>query len=107
MHYVPPVRVVATIDKRSLRLLAMLEGGALVQAVLLAVLSFTGQVTVGLLILFTALLGLLTGLNQPIRQSLVNRLVPVADLPPAVAMNAVIFNTARIVGPSIAGFVIH
>jgi MFS family permease len=107
MVAISPFAGVIADRQRSLRLLAMLEGAALVQAILLAMLSFTGQINVELLILLTALLGLLTGLNQPIRQSLVNRLVPVADLPPAVAMNAVIFNTARIVGPSIAGFVIH
>ena len=93
--------------QRDLRLMALLQVACLVQAAFLAALAFTGQITVELLIVFTAALGVVNGINQPLRQSLVNRLVPPADLAPAVAMNAVIFNVARIIGPSIAGFVIH
>jgi MFS family permease len=93
--------------QRDLRLMALLQVAGLLQAALLAGLSFAGLVTVELLIAFTAALGVAYGLNQPLRQSFVNRLVPPADLASAVAMNAVIFNIARIIGPSIAGFVIH
>ncbi len=93
--------------QRDLRLLALLQVICLLQAGLLAALAFAGHVTVALLIVFTAALGVVNGINQPLRQSLVNRLVPPADIAPAVAMNAVIFNVARIIGPSIAGFVIH
>jgi MFS family permease len=107
MVAISPFAGVIADRQRGLRLLALLEAASLLQAVVMAILSFTGLITVELLIVFTALLGVLAGLTQPIRQSLVNRLVPSADLPPAVAMNAVIFNTARILGPSIAGFVIH
>jgi predicted MFS family arabinose efflux permease len=44
--------------------------------------------------------------NQPARLALVPSLVPLADLGSAVAINAIIFNTARFIGPIAAGFAI-
>ena len=44
--------------------------------------------------------------NQPARLALVPSLVPVADLGPAVAINSVIFNLARFIGPIFAGLAI-
>lgn len=93
--------------QRDLRLMALLQLVCLLQSALLAALAFAGLVTVEILIVATMVLGCAYGLNQPLRQSFINRLVPPSDLAPAVALNAVIFNIARIVGPSVAGFVIH
>ena len=44
--------------------------------------------------------------NQPARLALVPSLVPRADLGAAVAINSVIFNLARFVGPIFAGLAI-
>ena len=44
--------------------------------------------------------------NQPARLALVPSLVPRADLGAAVAINSVIFNLARFVGPMLAGLAI-
>ena len=44
--------------------------------------------------------------NQPARLALVPSLVPQADLGAAVAINSVVFNLARFIGPMFAGFAI-
>jgi MFS family permease len=43
---------------------------------------------------------------MPARQSLVNQLVNVEDLPNAIALNSSMINAARIVGPGIAGVLV-
>ena len=91
----------------SLRLLTILQSLCLLQAAALAVLSFLGLMSVELLVILTLLLGVIMGFNQPIRQSLITQLVRKQDLAPAVAMTSVIYNVARVIGPAIAGFVIH
>lgn len=63
-------------------------------------------ITVELLFAFTLILGASTGFDQPARQSLVYSLVPREDLTSAVAINSIIFNTARFIGPAVAGVVI-
>jgi MFS family permease len=76
------------------------------QATALFVLVVTGHITIELLFAFTLILGASTGFDQPARQSLVYGLVPREDLTSAVAINSMIFNTARFIGPAIAGVVI-
>ena len=76
------------------------------QAAALFVLVVTGHITIELLFAFTLILGASTGFDQPARQSLVYGLVPREDLTSAVAINSMIFNTARFIGPAIAGVVI-
>jgi MFS family permease len=44
--------------------------------------------------------------GQPARLSIVNSLVPKQDLSSAIALGSTSFNASRIVGPSIAGFII-
>lgn len=81
----------------------------IVQALQAAALFFLvafDLITVELLFAFTLVLGASTGFDQPARQSLVYSLVPRADLTSAVAINSIIFNTARFIGPAIAGIVI-
>jgi len=50
--------------------------------------------------------GFLNAWSHPARQALVPSLVPLEDLPAAVAMNSVFFNTARFIGPALAGVII-
>lgn len=58
------------------------------------------------LVLMVALIGAFTGLNQPARLALVPSLVPREHMPTAIALNAVVFNCARFVGPAVAGIII-
>ncbi len=76
------------------------------QATALYLLVAFDLINIQLLFLFTLILGASTGFDQPARQSLVYSLVRREDLTPAVAINSIIFNTARFIGPAIAGVVI-
>jgi predicted MFS family arabinose efflux permease len=62
--------------------------------------------TVGLLVALTAFQGVVVAFNQPARLALVPSLVTHADLAPAVAINSVVFNLARFIGPMLAGLAI-
>lgn len=75
-------------------------------AAVLAVLTYTGTITIiGLFVLALAL-GSANALNQPARLALVSNLVPPPLLGSAVALNSLVFNTARFIGPAVAGVVI-
>jgi MFS family permease len=51
-------------------------------------------------------LGVVTAFETPVRQSFVIEMVGPRDLPNAVALNSSIYNTGRVIGPTIAGIVI-
>ena len=76
------------------------------QAGLLALLIATGLITIWLLFALVLLLGIASALAQPARLALIPSLVDRASLPSALAFNSVMFNTARFIGPAIAGVVI-
>jgi len=78
----------------------------LVQALVLFGATASGHVTVGLIVVLTTIHGILVAFNQPARLALVPSLVPRPDLGSAVAINSVIFNLARFVGPIFAGLAI-
>ncbi len=55
---------------------------------------------------FAFFLGLINAFDVPARHAFIGELVEKADITNAIALNSVAFNSARIVGPLIAGFVI-
>src|SRR6266567_3648236 len=76
------------------------------QASLLAVLVATDLITIHLLFTLVLLLGIASAISQPSRLALIPALVDRASLPSALAINSVLFNLARFVGPAIAGILI-
>ncbi|HYM31501.1 MAG TPA: MFS transporter [Candidatus Cybelea sp.] len=79
---------------------------AMAQAVALALLSYAGVIDIWSLFLLTLMLGCANAIAQPARLALVPNLVEREGLSSAVAINSVVFNGARFVGPALAGFVI-
>ena len=77
-----------------------------IEASLLADLVYTGAITIELLLGLTLLLGVFNAVAQPSRLALIPTLVDRAALPSALAINAIIFNSARFLGPAVAGVVI-
>ena len=77
-----------------------------IEASLLAVLVYTEAITIELLFGLTLLLGIFNAVGQPSRLELIPTLVDRAALPSALAINAIIFNSARFLGPAVAGIVI-
>lgn len=90
------------------RRLVFLSGQLIVLsgAVTLAVMQGLEAVTPWLLLALTFLLDTGTALRQPAYQATVGDLVPRAELPTAIALNSIAFNTARSVGPALGGIVV-
>ena len=91
-------------DKRRL-LLATQTGLALV-ALILGVLDVTGIVQYWQVLVLALALGLVSAIDSPVRQSFVVEMVGPDDLTNAVGLNSTIFNSARILGPAVAGVMI-
>jgi predicted MFS family arabinose efflux permease len=89
-----------------LRLIKIAQALGLVQALTLFLLTVSGQVTVPLLLALVLLGGVAGGVEQPARLALVPSLVPRPYLAIAVAINSIVFNSARFIGPALAGLAI-
>ena len=80
---------------------------SMIQAGLLTLLTFFGHVDVGHLIALAVFLGIVNAGDIPARQALVVDIIEnQEDLGNAIALNSLMFNGARLIGPSIAGLVI-
>ena len=75
-------------------------------AALLWALAVAGAASVGALVAIGAAGGVVQIADSPARQALVSRLVPPDDLASAVSLNGVVVNSARVVGPALAGVLI-
>jgi MFS family permease len=92
------------VDRR--RLLILTQSAAMLQAAVLAGLTLAGVVHVWEIVALAFGLGFINAFDMPTRQAMVFDMVGAADLRPAIAVNSMMFNLARIVGPSLAGAVI-
>ncbi|MFI6285904.1 MFS transporter [Streptomyces sp. NPDC051018] len=72
----------------------------------LAVLTLSGQVQVWHVYLTAFLLGLVTVVDNPARQTFVSEMVGPDQLANAVSLNSANFQSARLVGPAVAGVLI-
>ncbi len=89
------------------RILVATQSLAMIQAFILAALTLTGAVTVLHLIILALFLGFVNAFDMPTRQAFVVEMVEKReDLANAIALNSFLFNSARLVGPSIAGILI-
>src|SRR5690606_33415106 len=70
------------------------------------VLVITELVALWHVFLFAFAFGAVNAIEVPTRQAFVSELVGTEDLPNALSLNAATFNTARIVGPALAGVLI-
>ncbi|MDX1540327.1 MAG: MFS transporter [Geminicoccaceae bacterium] len=91
-------------DRR--RMMFVAQSLNMAQALVLFVLTASGLITIELLVALVLFSGIVIGFNQPARLALVPSLVPRADLGTAVAINAIVFNGARFIGPALAGLLI-
>lgn len=91
-------------DKR--KLLFITQGSSLVQAAALAAVVTLGVVTPGMVLALALVYGVITAFDLPARQSFLAELVEREDLPNAIALNSAAFNTARVLGPAVAGILL-
>ncbi len=92
------------VNKR--RFILMLQSLMLVDAAVLGVLTLTGAVTVGWVMVLAAIFGLLAAFEVPTRQAFVIEMAGRDDLMNAIALNSSVFNLTRIIGPAVAGIII-
>lgn len=77
------------------------------QAGALAALTWLDLIGPATIILMSLLLGTLNAVDTPARQSLIGHMVADrADLPNALALNAMLFNLGRFIGPPVAGLLL-
>lgn len=92
-------------DKR--RLLILVQALLGLQALALAALTALEWIGPGLIIAMSLLLGVLNAFDTPLRQSLIGSFVARRDdLPNALALNAMLFNAGRFIGPPLAGLLL-
>jgi MFS family permease len=107
MLFVAPVAGVWAdrFDRR--RTLIVVQLLAAVQAVALAALTWSGAVQVWHVLAFSLVLGVINAIETPTRQAfLLDMVESKADLPNAIALQSMLFNGSRFVGPTIAGVVL-
>ncbi|MFN4260172.1 MAG: MFS transporter [Gemmataceae bacterium] len=85
------------------RLIMATQSGFMLMSFSLAMLVWLGKVEPWQLLVVSCLHGLFQAVDLPARLAFVNDLVGREDLVNAVALNSMLFNTARAVGPAIGG----
>jgi len=78
----------------------------MIQAAILTIMTWTGNIQISSIILLALVLGIITAVETPARQSLTVDMVGREDLRQAIAFNAMMFNLARTVGPAIGGVIV-
>ncbi|MBK17915.1 MAG: hypothetical protein CMM52_03635 [Rhodospirillaceae bacterium] len=78
----------------------------MLQALVLAVLAFTGHLNIWWLIGLTLFIGIVWAFNTAARLSMVPNLLERQHVPSAVAMDSALYNLARFIGPMTAGYLI-
>ncbi len=89
------------------RMLVVTQVLAMLQALTLAILILMGKVAVWQILFLSVFLGVVTAFDAPARHAFVAEMVGGReDLSNAIALNSLIFNAARLIGPSIAGILV-
>ncbi|MFN8533154.1 MAG: MFS transporter [Dehalococcoidia bacterium] len=87
------------------RLMMVTQTGAMLTAIGLGVVAFSGG-SIWLVLVLATLRGVLMSVNLPARQALISELVPRDDLMAAISLNSATLNVSRVLGPSIGGILI-
>ncbi len=92
------------VDKR--RMILITQSLALLQALALASVVSSGFVQPWMVLVLAFTFGSINAFDLPARQSFLVEMVGKDDLPNAIALNSAAFNTARVLGPAIAGVLV-
>ncbi|HEX2968312.1 MAG TPA: MFS transporter [Bacteroidales bacterium] len=89
------------------RVLIITQVVSLVQALILAILTLTGSIDLWQIVVLSIILGCVNAFDVPTRHSFVVEMVDNReDLGNAIALNSLMFNGARLIGPSVAGLLL-
>lgn len=78
----------------------------MIQAFILAALTFTGNIQVWHVMVLSGVRGIANAFDAPARQSFYIELVDRDDLSNAIAMNSTLMSLGRVVGPSLGGIIV-
>jgi MFS family permease len=91
-------------DRRSI--IVGTQVSSMILAFILSFLTLTKRVMVWEVIVLAALMGVVNAFDVPARQSFLVEMVGREDLMNAIALNSSMFNSARVIGPSVAGILV-
>ena len=87
--------------------LIIIQAAFLLQTAALAILTLSGHITVNQILVLAFVQGIITAYDFPFRQSLVPEMLDRPEhLQNAIALNSLVVNAARIIGPSLAGIIV-
>ena len=92
------------VPKRTL--LVITQSSAMVLAFILAALTFSNSVQVWHILVLAALLGVVNAFDAPARQAFVVDMVGREDMANAIALNSMMLNGARVIGPALGGYLL-
>lgn len=89
------------------RILIVTQVLGMVQALIFAALIMTGKIEIWHILALTVFLGIAVAFDSPTRHAFIVEMVAEKkDMGNAIALNSLVFNAARLVGPSIAGILV-
>ncbi|HEY3341363.1 MAG TPA: MFS transporter [Anaerolineae bacterium] len=92
------------VHKRNLMVIT--QTAFLIQATIFGILVGTGAIQIWHVYILAIVQGVINAVDNPVRQALPVELVGHSDVSNAVALNSMLFNAGRIVGPAVAGIII-
>jgi MFS family permease len=101
---IPGGAIADRLSKR--RLLMLTQTVLMLQALTLTILVWTGHIRYWHVAVLATVYGLAQSLDMPTRQAFVTDLVGKSQLMNAIALNSAMFNSARLIGPAVAGLLI-
>jgi MFS family permease len=72
----------------------------------LGILTIAGRVDIATVLVLAGVLGVTNAFEMPARQSYVSELAGRRNLANAIALNSLLFNSARVIGPALAGILV-
>lgn len=87
--------------------LIVIQSAFCMQTLILAILTMSNHINIPTILLLALIQGLITSFDFPFRQSMIPDMLEHPEhLQNAIALNSLIVNTARIIGPSLAGIIV-
>jgi MFS family permease len=96
--------LIDTADRRRIMLVA--QGLLALDSIVLAALTLAGRPSLWQIYALVAVASALTAIDQPARNAMTPRLVRAEQIPAAMALRQVVFQTTQIAGPALGGFLI-
>ena len=89
------------------KLMILTQSLSMCQATILTILAFTDMLNIWYIMILTIILGFITAFDSPVRQSFLNDTVDKKeDLGNAIALNSTVFNSSRLIGPTLGGLLV-